>query len=116
MQNWNLDLCLANRHAKISETVNLQCFKKMYPSIKWRERFLAKSILARQDLLGYAAAANGAGGHNGAAHRISKAKSPMSYNGKHPAQLVQELDPILSYVVNRSGLGTLSVDINISGN
>lgn len=39
----------------------------------------------------------------------------MSYNGKTPAQLVEELDPVLSYVSSRSALPTLSVDINIAG-
>jgi hypothetical protein len=39
----------------------------------------------------------------------------MSYNGKHPAQLAEELDPVLSAIMTRSGLTNLSVDINIAG-
>ncbi|MEO8114921.1 MAG: serine hydrolase domain-containing protein [Phenylobacterium sp.] len=39
----------------------------------------------------------------------------MTYNAKHPAQLIQELDPVLSYVCMRAGLPSLSVDINIAG-
>jgi hypothetical protein len=39
----------------------------------------------------------------------------MTYNGKHPAQLGEELDPVLALVMNRSGLANLSVDINIAG-
>jgi hypothetical protein len=39
----------------------------------------------------------------------------MSYNGKPLAQLAQELDPVLSYVMNRSGLQTLHVAVNVGG-
>lgn len=39
----------------------------------------------------------------------------MSYNGKHPAEVAQELEPILAYVMDRSKLRNISVDLNIGG-
>lgn len=39
----------------------------------------------------------------------------MSYNGKHPAQVAQELQPLLAYVMDRSKPRVLSVDLNIGG-
>jgi hypothetical protein len=39
----------------------------------------------------------------------------MSYNGKHPAQIAQEIEPMLSWVFQRSQLRVLSVSLNLAG-